>query len=179
MALALLDVSDLCLSNSTIEAIVANVFDCILLFNCLFAGSYFYSRYKHSTFMPSSPTEGFFHSSSYIGQKLQVLRNKPSINYMPDYSGNAPSIISHPLFCVCFIKIHNGCHRESLHLEMLFFLAFLLILFSNIILVGELLFGDSRWINDLKVLNDCSILWRIDLGMSEHLRVSCLPELAM
>ena len=130
MALALLDVSDLCLSESTIEAIVANVFDCILLFNCLFAGSYFYSRYKHSTFRPSSPTEGFCHSSSYIGQKLQVLRNKPSINYMPDYSGNAPSIISHPLFCVCFIKIHNGCHRESLHLEMLFFLHFFLYYFQ-------------------------------------------------
>ncbi|KAG2623273.1 hypothetical protein PVAP13_3KG050500 [Panicum virgatum] len=97
-----------------------------------------------------------------------------------------------PLFHVCFIKINNGCHRESLHLEILFFLhfflyyfqisywwefAFLLILFSNIILVGELLFGDSRCINDLKVLNDCSILRRIDLGMCEHIRVSCLPEL--
>ena len=102
----------------------------VLLFNRLFAGSYFYSRYKHSTSRPSSPTEEFCHSSSYIGQKLQVLMNMSSINYMPDYSGNAPSIINHPTFSCLLHQDNNGCHRESLHLEILFFLHFFLYYFQ-------------------------------------------------
>jgi hypothetical protein len=37
MVLALLDESDLCLSDSTVETIVDNVIDILLLIKCLFA----------------------------------------------------------------------------------------------------------------------------------------------
>ncbi|CAN6354313.1 unnamed protein product [Urochloa humidicola] len=43
-----------------------------------------------------------------------------------------------------------GAHRVSSHLEILAFLAFLLMLFSNIIFVAEMLFGDSGWMINLK-----------------------------
>ncbi|XP_062190256.1 protein ETHYLENE-INSENSITIVE 2-like [Phragmites australis] len=55
-----------------------------------------------------------------------------------------------PLFRVASSRLIMGAHRVSLHLEILAFLAFLLILFSNIIFVAEMLFGDSGWMNNLK-----------------------------
>lgn len=55
-----------------------------------------------------------------------------------------------PLFRVASSRSIMGAHRVSLHLEILVFLAFLLMLFSNIIFVAEMLFGDSGWINNLK-----------------------------
>jgi ethylene-insensitive protein 2 len=54
-----------------------------------------------------------------------------------------------PLFRVASSRAIMGTHRVSLHLEILAFLAFLLILFSNIIFVAEMLFGDSGWMNNL------------------------------
>ena len=41
-------------------------------------------------------------------------------------------------------------HIVFLHLELLGLLAFLLVLFSNIIFVAELLFGDRGWTNNLQ-----------------------------
>ncbi|CAL5091360.1 unnamed protein product [Urochloa decumbens] len=55
-----------------------------------------------------------------------------------------------PLFRVASSRLIMGAHRVSLHLEILAFLAFLLMLFSNIIFVAEMLFGDSGWMNNLK-----------------------------
>ncbi|KAL6880569.1 hypothetical protein ACP4OV_012134 [Aristida adscensionis] len=55
-----------------------------------------------------------------------------------------------PLFRVASSRPIMGAHRVSLHLEILGFLAFLLMLFSNIIFVAEMLFGDSGWMNNLK-----------------------------
>ncbi|TVT97883.1 hypothetical protein EJB05_56845 [Eragrostis curvula] len=55
-----------------------------------------------------------------------------------------------PLFRIASSRSIMGAHRVSLHLEILSFLAFLLMLFSNIIFVAEMLFGDSGWINNLK-----------------------------
>lgn len=55
-----------------------------------------------------------------------------------------------PLLRVASSRSIMGAHRVSLHLEILVFLAFLLMLFSNIIFVAEMLFGDSVWINNLK-----------------------------
>lgn len=55
-----------------------------------------------------------------------------------------------PLFRAASSRSIMGTHRVSLHLEILSFLAFLLMLFSNIIFVAEMLFGDSVWINNLK-----------------------------
>ncbi|KAG8100700.1 hypothetical protein GUJ93_ZPchr0013g37876 [Zizania palustris] len=54
------------------------------------------------------------------------------------------------LFRVASSRFIMGVHRVSLHLEILTFLAFLLMLFSNIIFVAEMLFGDSGWMNNLK-----------------------------
>lgn len=55
-----------------------------------------------------------------------------------------------PLFRVASSRLIMGAHRVSLHLEILTFLAFLLMLFSNIIFMAEMLFGDSGWLNTLK-----------------------------
>ncbi|XP_062187717.1 protein ETHYLENE-INSENSITIVE 2 isoform X2 [Phragmites australis] len=55
-----------------------------------------------------------------------------------------------PLFRIASSRSIMGSHRVSLHLEILAFLAFLLMLFSNIIFVAEMLFGDSGWMNNLK-----------------------------
>uniref|UniRef100_A0A0D9WVM1 Ethylene-insensitive protein 2 n=1 Tax=Leersia perrieri TaxID=77586 RepID=A0A0D9WVM1_9ORYZ len=55
-----------------------------------------------------------------------------------------------PLFRIGSSRLIMGVHRVSLHLEILTFLAFLLMLFSNIIFVAEMLFGDSGWMNTLK-----------------------------
>uniref|UniRef100_A0A0A9DB50 Ethylene insensitive 2 n=1 Tax=Arundo donax TaxID=35708 RepID=A0A0A9DB50_ARUDO len=55
-----------------------------------------------------------------------------------------------PLLRVASSRSIMGAHRVSLHLEIIAFLAFLLMLFSNIIFVAEMLFGDSGWINNLK-----------------------------
>jgi ethylene-insensitive protein 2 len=55
-----------------------------------------------------------------------------------------------PLFRIASSRSIMGAHRVSLHLEILAFLAFLLMLFSNIIFVAEMLFGDSGWVNNLK-----------------------------
>lgn len=55
-----------------------------------------------------------------------------------------------PLFRVASSRSIMGAHRVSSHLEILVFLAFLLMLFSNVIFVAEMLFGDSGWMNNLK-----------------------------
>ncbi|KAF8732250.1 hypothetical protein HU200_016229 [Digitaria exilis] len=55
-----------------------------------------------------------------------------------------------PLFRVASSRSIMGAHRVSLHLEILAFLAFLLMLFSNVIFMAEMLFGDSGWMNNLK-----------------------------
>ncbi|CAL4909590.1 unnamed protein product [Urochloa decumbens] len=55
-----------------------------------------------------------------------------------------------PLFRIASSRLIMGARRVSLHLEILAFLAFLLMLFSNIIFVAEMLFGDSGWMNNLK-----------------------------
>ncbi|CAN6350171.1 unnamed protein product [Urochloa humidicola] len=55
-----------------------------------------------------------------------------------------------PLFRIASSRLIMGAHRVSLHLEILAFLAFLLMLFSNIIFVAEMLFGDSGWMINLK-----------------------------
>ncbi|KAL5199089.1 hypothetical protein ABZP36_002601 [Zizania latifolia] len=55
-----------------------------------------------------------------------------------------------PLFRVASSRFVMGANRVSLHLEIMSFLAFLLMLFSNIIFVAEMMFGDSGWMNNLK-----------------------------
>ncbi|CAN6170959.1 unnamed protein product [Urochloa humidicola] len=55
-----------------------------------------------------------------------------------------------PLFRVASSRFIMGAHKVSLYLEILAFLAFLLMLFSNIMFVAEMLFGDSGWMNNLK-----------------------------
>ncbi|CAN6354312.1 unnamed protein product [Urochloa humidicola] len=55
-----------------------------------------------------------------------------------------------PLFRIASSRLIMGAHRVSSHLEILAFLAFLLMLFSNIIFVAEMLFGDSGWMINLK-----------------------------
>uniref|UniRef100_A0A0A9GTY6 Ethylene-insensitive protein 2 n=1 Tax=Arundo donax TaxID=35708 RepID=A0A0A9GTY6_ARUDO len=55
-----------------------------------------------------------------------------------------------PIFRVSSSRLLMGRYRISIYVEILAFLAFLLTLFTNIIFVAEILFGDSAWTNDLK-----------------------------
>ncbi|KAL6893712.1 hypothetical protein ACP4OV_007810 [Aristida adscensionis] len=55
-----------------------------------------------------------------------------------------------PVFRVSSSRLLMGRYRISLYVEILAFLAFLLTLFTNIIFVAEILFGDSIWTNNLK-----------------------------
>ncbi|CAL4935431.1 unnamed protein product [Urochloa decumbens] len=55
-----------------------------------------------------------------------------------------------PLFRVSSSRSIMGSHRISLYAEICAALAFLLILFTNIIFAAEILFGDSTWTNNLK-----------------------------
>lgn len=55
-----------------------------------------------------------------------------------------------PVFRVTSSRSIMGSYRISLCVEILAFLAFLLMLFTNIIFVVEILFGDSTWTNNLK-----------------------------
>lgn len=55
-----------------------------------------------------------------------------------------------PVFRISSSRSLMGRYRISRCVEILCFLAFLLTLFTNIIFVAEVLFGDSTWTNDLK-----------------------------
>ncbi|KAF0913158.1 hypothetical protein E2562_020285 [Oryza meyeriana var. granulata] len=55
-----------------------------------------------------------------------------------------------PVFRVASSRVIMGRFRISLYVEILAFLAFLLMLFTNIIFAAEILFGDSTWTNNLK-----------------------------
>ncbi|PNT74271.1 hypothetical protein BRADI_1g11650v3 [Brachypodium distachyon] len=55
-----------------------------------------------------------------------------------------------PVFRIASSRPIMGNYRISLYVEILAFLAFLLMLFTNIIFVAEILFGDSTWTNNLK-----------------------------
>ncbi|CAN6281780.1 unnamed protein product [Urochloa humidicola] len=55
-----------------------------------------------------------------------------------------------PLFRVSSSRSIMGSYRISLYAEICAALAFLLILFTNIIFAAEILFGDSTWTNNLK-----------------------------
>ncbi|KAF8681901.1 hypothetical protein HU200_045350 [Digitaria exilis] len=55
-----------------------------------------------------------------------------------------------PLFRVSSSRSIMGRYRISLYVEIFAALAFLLILFTNIIFAAEILFGDSTWTNNLR-----------------------------
>lgn len=55
-----------------------------------------------------------------------------------------------PVFRISSSRSLMGRYRISRCVEILCFLAFLLTLFTNIIFMAEVLFGDSTWTNDLK-----------------------------
>ncbi|XP_021301638.1 protein ETHYLENE-INSENSITIVE 2 isoform X2 [Sorghum bicolor] len=55
-----------------------------------------------------------------------------------------------PLIRISSSRLIMGCYKISLYVEILATLAFLLMLFANIIFVAEILFGDSTWTNNLK-----------------------------
>ncbi|KAJ1294012.1 hypothetical protein BS78_01G113700 [Paspalum vaginatum] len=55
-----------------------------------------------------------------------------------------------PILRVSSSRLLMGRYRISLYVEILAFLAFLLVLFTNIIFTAEILFGDSTWTNNLK-----------------------------
>ena len=55
-----------------------------------------------------------------------------------------------PVFRVASSRTLMGNYRITLYVEILAFLAFLLMLFTNIIFIAEVLFGDSTWTNNLK-----------------------------
>lgn len=55
-----------------------------------------------------------------------------------------------PVFRVASSRPIMDNYRISLHVEILAFLSFLLTLFTNIIFLAEVLFGDSIWTNNLK-----------------------------
>ena len=55
-----------------------------------------------------------------------------------------------PVFRVSSSRLLMGRYKMSTYVEILAFLAFLLTLFTNIIFMAEILFGDSTWANDLK-----------------------------
>ncbi|CAL4901762.1 unnamed protein product [Urochloa decumbens] len=75
-----------------------------------------------------------------------------------------------PLFRIASSRLIMGAHRVSLHLEILAFLAFLLMLFSNIIFVAEMLFGDSGWMNNLKGYTGSSVV----LPYTVFILVACI-----
>ncbi|CAM0950650.1 unnamed protein product [Alopecurus aequalis] len=55
-----------------------------------------------------------------------------------------------PVFRVASSRSLMGSYRISSSVEILAFLAFLLMLFTNIIFMAEILFGDSTWTNNMK-----------------------------
>ncbi|WVZ60191.1 hypothetical protein U9M48_010244 [Paspalum notatum var. saurae] len=55
-----------------------------------------------------------------------------------------------PLLRITSSRLIMGRYKVSLYVEILAALAFLLILFTNIIFAAEILFGDSTWTNNLK-----------------------------
>jgi ethylene-insensitive protein 2 len=63
-----------------------------------------------------------------------------------------------PVFRVASSRSIMGNYRISLYVEILAFLAFLLTLFTNIIFVAEVLFGDSTWTNNLKGNTECPVI---------------------
>ncbi|KAM0880342.1 hypothetical protein ACQ4PT_033655 [Festuca glaucescens] len=63
-----------------------------------------------------------------------------------------------PAFRVASSRLIMGNYRISLYVEIFAFLAFLLMLFTNIIFVAEVLFGDSTWTNNLKGHTECTVV---------------------
>ncbi|KAM0923389.1 hypothetical protein ACQ4PT_005572 [Festuca glaucescens] len=63
-----------------------------------------------------------------------------------------------PVFRVASSRSIMGNYGISLYVEILAFLAFLLMLFTNIIFVAEVLFGDSSWTNNLKGNTECPVI---------------------
>ncbi|KAM0880340.1 hypothetical protein ACQ4PT_033654 [Festuca glaucescens] len=63
-----------------------------------------------------------------------------------------------PVFRVASSRSIMGNYRISLYVEIFAFLAFLLMLFTNIIFVAEVLFGDSTWTNNLKGYTECPVV---------------------
>ncbi|CAM0875294.1 unnamed protein product [Alopecurus aequalis] len=63
-----------------------------------------------------------------------------------------------PVFRIASSRPIMGNYRISLYVEILAFLAFLLMLFTNIIFVAEVLFGDSTWTNNLKGNTECPVI---------------------
>uniref|UniRef100_A0A0E0D513 Ethylene-insensitive protein 2 n=1 Tax=Oryza meridionalis TaxID=40149 RepID=A0A0E0D513_9ORYZ len=55
-----------------------------------------------------------------------------------------------PVFRVSSSRVIMSRYKISLYVEILAILAFLLMLFTNIIFAAEILFGDSTWTNNLK-----------------------------
>ncbi|XP_051186338.1 protein ETHYLENE-INSENSITIVE 2 [Lolium perenne] len=55
-----------------------------------------------------------------------------------------------PVFRVASSRSLMGSYRISSSVEILAFLSFLLMLFTNIIFMAEILFGDSTWTNNMK-----------------------------
>ncbi|KAM3294675.1 hypothetical protein ACQJBY_037514 [Aegilops geniculata] len=55
-----------------------------------------------------------------------------------------------PVFRIASSRSIMGNYTISLYVEILAFLAFLLMLFTNIIFAAEIMFGDSSWTNNLK-----------------------------
>ena len=55
-----------------------------------------------------------------------------------------------PVFRVSSSRVIMSRYKISLYVEILSILAFLLLLFTNIIFAAEILFGDSTWTNNLK-----------------------------
>uniref|UniRef100_A0A0E0P015 Uncharacterized protein n=2 Tax=Oryza TaxID=4527 RepID=A0A0E0P015_ORYRU len=55
-----------------------------------------------------------------------------------------------PVFRVSSSRVIMSRYKISLYVEILAILAFLLLLFTNIIFAAEILFGDSTWTNNLK-----------------------------
>uniref|UniRef100_A0ACD6A4K7 Uncharacterized protein n=2 Tax=Avena sativa TaxID=4498 RepID=A0ACD6A4K7_AVESA len=63
-----------------------------------------------------------------------------------------------PVFRIASSRSIMGNYRISLYVEIFAFLAFLLMLFTNIIFVAEVLFGDSTWTNNLKGNTECPVI---------------------
>uniref|UniRef100_A0ACD6ATL4 Uncharacterized protein n=1 Tax=Avena sativa TaxID=4498 RepID=A0ACD6ATL4_AVESA len=121
-------------------------------------------------------TESFFGANLYLTVHhvfLKVLAMVPTI-YCAKVAGSEgiyqllilcpviqamllPSSVI-PVFRIASSRSIMGNYRISLYVEIFAFLAFLLMLFTNIIFVAEVLFGDSTWTNNLKGNTECPVI---------------------
>ncbi|KAK3146375.1 hypothetical protein QOZ80_3BG0265310 [Eleusine coracana subsp. coracana] len=63
-----------------------------------------------------------------------------------------------PVFRISSSRVLMGRCRISLYIEILAVLAFLLMLFTNIIFLAEILFGDSSWTNNMRRNTDSPVV---------------------